>query len=161
MTKQEQNIWIRNISYCSAFVLATAIFIQEIRAETVSRPNTHVYQGSNNTTNTTCLVDRCASCPDFTNLTCTACNSGYYLRSYTSGTKPYNACWSVSKLLLLMFSLLLLGLLGCTLCYLCYKCGQKASNVRGNPYLQTNKGATIPVRPLQSERQSFQTPPPV
>ena len=102
------------------------------------------------------MVDRCASCPDFTNLTCTACKSGYYLRSY-SGQKPYNACWSVTKLLLFMFGVLAFLLLSCGLCYLCYKCGQKASNVRGNPYLQRNMRnvsgeATYPLSPQESER---------
>ena len=123
----EKDILLQHLSYFAAFALTIAMIIKEVQTETI--PNieiNRVMQASNatNATNsTTCLVDRCASCPDFTNLTCTACKSGYYLRSYSDGTKPYNACWSVSKLLLFMFSMLLLSLLACTLCYLCYKCG--------------------------------------
>lgn len=147
----EKNFLIKNLSYISAFILVVAMVIQETNTQTSSSTVTPVV-------NTTCLVDRCASCPDQTNLTCTACKSGYYLRSYSSASKPYNACWSVSKLLLFMFSTVLLSLLACTLCYLCYKCGQKASNIRGNPYLQSKNSETIPLSPRSSERRTAKRP---
>jgi len=131
--KLDKDLLLAHFSKITAFGLTLAMIIHEVKSE-FSQDNQSAYQtlASNNTT---CLVDRCASCPDFTNLTCLACQTGYYLRSYTDGIKPYNACWSVSKMLLGLFSLMLLGLLTCTMCFLCYKCGQKASNIRGNPYI--------------------------
>lgn len=149
-----RNILYQYISYISAFTLTISIIIREVQSETVAKsvldPTFEAYQGSS----TGCLVDRCASCPDKTNLTCTACKSGYYLRSYSGsgdGSSAYNACWSVSKLLLFLFSMLALSLLGCTLCYLCYRCGQRASNIRGNPYQMTHQ-RTFPISPRQSQK---------
>jgi hypothetical protein len=79
--------------------------------------------------NAQCKVDQCAVCPDTTNILCTTCRSGYYLRTFTGGDKTYNACWSIAKLILSLLGLLLLSYCCCGLCYLCYKLGLQ-SNVR-------------------------------
>lgn len=86
-----------------------------------------------------CIVDRCANCPNFTNLTCTNCASGYYLRNYNDAGNVYNACWSVTKLIFGIFGLMILLYLTCGICYWCFLCGKKADKVRGNPYMQDRR----------------------
>ena len=75
---------------------------------------------------TVCIVDRCAVCPDKKTILCQACKPGWYLRTYTSGEKTYNACWSTSKLILALLGSLLLSLLVCGICGVCYTLGKKA-----------------------------------
>lgn len=75
---------------------------------------------------TTCLVDKCAVCPDKKNITCNACKDGWYLRTFVSGDKTYNACWSISKLVLSLLGALLLSLLLCGICAICYNLGKRA-----------------------------------
>lgn len=74
-----------------------------------------------------CIVDKCRVCPDVANITCTSCDTGYYLKTFDSGDKTYNACWSSSKLIWGMITTILGSLLMCYLCKLCFDIGKKES----------------------------------
>lgn len=44
--------------------------------------------------NPACIVDKCAVCEDTTHPTCTSCESGYYVKRFTSHEgKPFQDCW--------------------------------------------------------------------
>lgn len=72
-----------------------------------------------------CIVDKCQTCPNNSTVDCTMCETGWYLRNFTGGDKPYNECWSLAKLWLSIFGFAILGLLLCGLCYYCYMLGKK------------------------------------
>lgn len=77
------------------------------------------------TLTTNCIVDHCAVCPNSHTLRCKSCKSGWYLRTFDSGDKVYNACWSTMKLTLGILASILSSMLLCGICYLCYTLGQK------------------------------------
>jgi hypothetical protein len=82
--------------------------------------------------NTQCLVDQCKFCSSPTEIVCSECEKGYYVRTFYGKEKgkDYNACWSIFKLLWGLLGVTLL-LLTCCLCsYLAYKQGQKLRNKR-------------------------------
>lgn len=80
---------------------------------------------NSSSSSSTCLVDKCAACPTKIDVVCTACKQGWYLRTFTGGDKPYNACWSISKLILGMLTFILLNLICCGICSACYMMGKK------------------------------------
>ena len=98
----------------------------------------------------TCLVDKCRVCANPTNITCTTCDTGYYLKTFDSGDKTYNACWSSSKLIWGLLTTILGSLLFCYLCKLCFDIGKKESlqqqkggvNLKG-PKQRNNEGSTL------------------
>lgn len=98
--------------------------------------------------NAQCLVDNCKTCPNTTDITCTACNSGYYLRTFSGGDKEYNACWRTWKLVLASIGALLSYCL-CGLC--CYLCRQRGLKDRRRPRVKT---AT---KPLEQESELITT----
>lgn len=95
-----------------------------------------------------CIVDKCALCPSKKTILCQACKPGWYLRTFTSGEKTYNACWSISKLILALLGMLLLSLLLCGICAICYTLGKKAL---------TRMPMAYPDMPL--EDMSYRSPP--
>lgn len=83
---------------------------------------------SNTYQNRRCVVDQCKTCRYVNIDTCEACESGYYLRTFQGDDKgrPYNACWSIWKLILgTLLSLCLL----CSYCYCCYEAWRRGKNV--------------------------------
>lgn len=74
-----------------------------------------------------CLVDQCSVCENYTEVTCSKCNTGYYLRTFYGKTKgkDYNDCWSTIKLLWSILGLVLLTLSCCLGLWLAYKYGKK------------------------------------
>jgi hypothetical protein len=80
---------------------------------------------SSSSSSSTCLVDKCAACPTNKEVLCTACKEGWYLRTFSSGDKAYNACWSISKLILALLSFILLNLMCCGICAACYMIGKR------------------------------------
>jgi hypothetical protein len=111
-----------------------------------------------------CIVDRCLVCPDNTTLTCTNCESGYYLRSFTGGAQPYQACWSTTKLIWLVLGSIL-GLISLCCCfYACYRLGLRA---KPNPYSNKEYGMDMmganftnrsPREPIARQRPIAQSP---
>lgn len=95
--------------------------------------------------NCQCLVDNCKTCPNTTELTCTACNSGWYLRTFSGGDKEYNACWRLWKLIV--------GIIGAALSYClcglcCYLCRRKGLQDRTKSRIRRRTEA-----PLETETQ--------
>ena len=72
-----------------------------------------------------CTVDKCLVCPDTTNITCTSCDQGYYLKTFEGGDKTYNACWKTTNLIWGMLAGLGTSLLMCYLCKVCFDIGKK------------------------------------
>ena len=82
-----------------------------LRAQTPTNDN-------NNTNNSTCLVDRCVSCPSEISPTCFNCKPGYYIRNF-EGTYTVSQCWSSLSLWLYI----LLGIIALVVSFLaCYGC---------------------------------------
>lgn len=86
-----------------------------------------------------CKVDKCRVCPNATNITCTSCEQGYYLRTFDGGAKTYNACWKTSKMIWGMLGTLLGALLCCYLCKLCFDIGKNEVNQKGKKLKQPEK----------------------
>lgn len=80
-----------------------------------------------------CTVDKCRVCPDTTNITCTSCEQGYYLRTFSGGDKTYNACWKTSKLLWGLIGGLLSSLLCCFCCKKCFDIGKNEAKTINHP----------------------------
>lgn len=116
-----------------------------------------------------CLVDKCAQCPSNTTVICTTCQSGWYLRTFNGGEKPYNECWSLTKLWLTVFSLALLSLALCGLCYYCYMMGKKwriNKMSKNQQYAMNNyPNSPPPTGPMMTEqpiqKSMMMQPPPV
>ena len=120
-----------------------------------------------NAQNTSCLVDRCAACPDTTSLTCTACISGYYLRTISGGEKQYNDCWSTAKMVLALIGLLLLMYLCIGLCYLYYRLGIRnyfglkksaPSYNPSTPVVTQQSQAPVALKPVPIQRPVYISP---
>jgi len=75
-----------------------------------------------------CIVDKCRVCPDTTNINCTSCDEGYYLKTFSGGNKTYNACWKTSNLIWLLLGALASSLAVCYCFKLCFDIGKKEVN---------------------------------
>jgi hypothetical protein len=62
-----------------------------------------------------------------TNLTCSSCIQGYYLRTFSGGNKTYNSCWSTAKMIWTVLGAILAGLIFCYMCKFCYEVGKKSA----------------------------------
>jgi hypothetical protein len=107
----------------------------------------------------TCLVDKCASCVNKKEIVCTACKPGWYLRTFTSGEKTYNACWSITKLILALLGLLLLSLLCCGICAVCYTLGKKAYRRMPMNYPEMPTETYSPRREITRPKVYLEEPP--
>lgn len=83
--------------------------------------------GTNTIIRDPCNVDMCLICPNSTAITCSKCRSGWYLRTFSGGSKTYNACWSIWKLLLGILGGILTSLLLCYCCLSAYRFGEGKS----------------------------------
>ena len=77
--------------------------------------------------NKDCLVDQCKVCENETDIICSECESGYYVRTFygKEAGKNYNACWNSLMLLWGLLGVTLLGLSCCLCNYVAYKYGMK------------------------------------
>jgi hypothetical protein len=103
---------------------------------------------------TQCLVDSCQVCANATTTLCTACKSGYYLRTFSGATSTYNACWSTWKLVFGIIGALLLCYLCCALWYLCYRYGMTKWNPIGAPARRVVRQPAVVSRPAVSYIQA-------
>lgn len=93
-----------------------------------------------------CIVDNCTSCENFTNITCKDCNSGYYLRTFSGGSKTYNACWKIWLLILIIVGIVAGSVM---LCVCCYFAREKGKTDRRKPrYTQKTKQTILDKEPL-------------
>jgi hypothetical protein len=78
--------------------------------------------------NPKCVVDQCKKCRYANMDQCDECESGYYLKEWFGEdiNRPYNACWSILKMILRWILGLLLLL---SYCFCCYWAWRKGRNI--------------------------------
>ena len=81
-----------------------------------------------------CLVDGCKTCNSTTVLLCQDCKDGHYLRTFTGGSKTYNACWKTWKMIVTAIASIIGALLLCLCCYLARQKGLKDRMRPGSQY---------------------------
>lgn len=114
-----------------------------------------------------CIVDKCQTCPNNSTVHCSLCETGWYLRNFTGGDKPYNECWSLAKLWITIFAIALLSLLLCGLCYYCYMVGKKwrvnkmakSQNYRFDPNQGSPRQGQMMTEPAMPIQQPVASPP--
>ena len=116
----------------STFILIISLLFSQAMTQTTTPMSPSPNTPSTPRPQTNCIVDKCAVCPSRTAVLCTACENGWYKINFSSGDKPYDACWSVTALWLAILAGALLLLLIAAICYYCYLIGKRSRHMIHN-----------------------------
>ena len=106
-----------------------------------------------------CLVDRCTTCPDTTNLLCTTCATGWYRVQMKGGDRTYSACWSYWRLVYSIVAFIIFLMTLCLCMFLCYYLGLQSKDVIEQPKREKIEAKSeILVNPPQTPTQVVQEP---